>query len=43
MQVPTIFLVIVYFMSHLRYTPQAFFSNYFTVILMGLVRSPCTF
>jgi hypothetical protein len=35
--VPTIFLVIVYFMSHLRYTPAAFFANYFTVILMGLV------
>jgi hypothetical protein len=36
--VPTIFIAIIYFMSHLRYTAQAFFSNFFTVILLGLVR-----
>ncbi|EIE25035.1 P-loop containing nucleoside triphosphate hydrolase protein [Coccomyxa subellipsoidea C-169] len=35
--VPTIFIVIIYFMAHLRYTAEAFFGNFFTVILMGLV------
>ena len=38
--IPTLFLIIVYFMGHLRYTAAAFFSNYFTVILIMLV-SPC--
>ena len=37
--VPTIFLLLIYFMAHLRYTPQAFFANYFTVLLMGMVRT----
>ncbi len=37
--VPIIFIIIVYFMAHLRYTAQAFFSNIFTVILVGLVRA----
>lgn len=40
--VPTIFIVIIYFMAHLRYTAQAFFSNFFTVILMGLVSPAST-
>ncbi|CAL8462005.1 g1536 [Coccomyxa elongata] len=35
--VPTIFIVIIYFMAHLRYTAAAFFANFFTVILLGLV------
>lgn len=38
--VPTIFLLLIYFMAHLRYTPGAFFANYFTVLLMGAVRRP---
>lgn len=40
--VPTIFIVIIYFMAHLRYTAAAFFSNFFTVILMGLVCLLCS-
>ena len=35
--VPTIFITLIYFMAHLRYTAAAFFSNFFTVILLGLV------
>ncbi|KAK9803713.1 hypothetical protein WJX73_005190 [Symbiochloris irregularis] len=35
--IPTIFLIIVYFMGHLRYSAAAFFANYFTVILIMLV------
>ena len=34
---PTIFITLIYFMAHLRYTAAAFFSNFFTVILLGLV------
>lgn len=37
MAIPTLFLVLVYFMGHLRYTAAAFFSNFFTVILVMLV------
>ena len=35
--VPTIFITLIYFMAHLRYTAAAFFSNFFTVIVLGLV------
>ena len=38
MAIPTLFLLLVYFMGHLRYTAAAFFANYFTVILIMLVR-----
>ena len=38
---PTIFITLIYFMAHLRYTAAAFFSNFFTVILLGLVNSRC--
>lgn len=34
---PTIFITLIYFMAHLRYTAAAFFSNFFTVIVLGLV------
>ena len=37
MAIPTLFLLLVYFMGHLRYTAAAFFSNFFTVILVMLV------
>lgn len=36
--IPTIFILIVYLMGHLRYTAAAFFANYFTVLLLALVR-----
>lgn len=39
--IPTIFLIIVYFMGHLRYTAAAFFCNYFTVIVIMLVGHQC--
>ena len=38
MAIPTLFLLLVYFMGHLRYTAAAFFANFFTVILVMLVR-----
>ncbi len=38
MAIPTLFLLLVYFMGHLRYTAAAFFANFFTVILIMLVR-----
>jgi ABC-type multidrug transport system permease subunit len=38
--VPIVFIIIVYFMAHLRYTAQAFFSNVFTVTFVGLVSGP---
>ena len=38
--VPTIFITLIYFMAHLRYTAAAFFSNFFTVIVLGLVSLP---
>lgn len=41
--VPIIFIIIIYFMSHLRYTAQAFFSNIFTVIFVGLVSTATLF
>lgn len=41
MAIPTIFLLLVYFMGGLRYSAAAFFANFFTVILVMLVR-PCT-
>ncbi|KAL3132535.1 hypothetical protein ABBQ32_009078 [Trebouxia sp. C0010 RCD-2024] len=37
MAIPTLFLLLVYFMGHLRYTAAAFFANFFTVILVMLV------
>ena len=37
--IPTIFILIVYLMGHLRYSAAAFFANYFTVLLLALVRS----
>jgi hypothetical protein len=37
--IPTIFILIVYLMGHLRYTAAAFFANYFTVLLLALVRA----
>ncbi len=39
MAIPTLFLLLVYFMGHLRYTAAAFFANFFTVILVMLVGS----
>lgn len=36
--IPTVFILIVYLMGHLRYTAAAFFANYFTVLLLALVR-----
>jgi ABC-type multidrug transport system permease subunit len=36
--IPTIFILIIYFMSGLRLTAAAFFENYFAVILVG---GPC--
>lgn len=36
--VPTVFLLIVYWMTGLRPTAQAFFENYFTVMFLSLVR-----
>ena len=38
---PTIFITLIYFMAHLRYTAAAFFSNFFTVIVLGLVSLLC--
>lgn len=35
--IPTLFIIVVYFMGGLRYTAGAFFANYFTVILSMLV------
>ena len=37
--IPTVFILIVYLMGHLRYTAAAFFANYFTVLLLALVRA----
>ena len=37
MAIPTLFLLLVYFMGHLRYTAAAFFANFFTIILVMLV------
>lgn len=37
MAIPTLFLLLVYFMGHLRYTAAAFFANFSTVILVMLV------
>lgn len=37
LSLPTLYIIIVYFMSGLRYSASAFFSNYFTVILVMLV------
>lgn len=37
--IPTIFIFIIYLMGHLRYSAAAFFANYFTVLLLALVRS----
>ena len=37
--IPTIFILIIYLMGHLRYSAAAFFANYFTVLLLALVRS----
>ena len=41
MAIPTLFLLLVYFMGHLKYTAAAFFANFFTVILVMLVRPCC--
>ncbi len=41
--IPTIFILIVYLMGHLRYTAAAFFANYFTVLLLALVRGAAAF
>ena len=40
MAIPTLFLLLVYFMGHLRYTAAAFFANFSTVILVMLVSTP---
>ncbi len=37
--IPTIFLILIYFMGGLRYNAAAFFSNFFTVMLVALVRT----
>ena len=38
MAIPTLFLLLVYFMGGLHYSASAFFANFFTVILVMLVR-----
>ena len=38
MAIPTLFLLLVYFMGGLQYSASAFFANFFTVILVMLVR-----
>lgn len=37
--IPTLFIILIYFMGHLRYTAAAFFANFFTVVLVQLVSS----
>ena len=39
--IPTIFIVIVYFMGGLRYSASAFFANYATCLLAMLVAQVC--
>ncbi|KAK9820397.1 hypothetical protein WJX72_009913 [[Myrmecia] bisecta] len=35
--IPTLFIILVYFLGGLRYSASAFFANYFTVMLVALV------